>query len=268
MRRPILAPFLMSGFPTRERFRAMLQAVAPHADAIEIGLPHSDPIADGPVLRDAARRAIAGGTTLAQTLEDIAAARANGLAVPVFLMSYYQPLAGSGAADRLVRVAKAGVDGLIVPDLPHGYDDLLRADAAAAGLGLVPFVAPTTSPERLAAIAASARAHTAPFIYLVSVLGTTGDAKAQGGFDPAIAALAAQTRAASGRPVILGFGIRDRATAAAASFADGVIVGTALAQIAESPEFAPQADALLRDVRAGLASAGPSDSAPALSADR
>src|SRR5207245_6124903 len=167
-KRAALMPYVMAGFPTLADSLAIGRAcVHAGADVIELGVPYSDPLADGPVIHAAGTRALAAGVNMASVLE---VARALAPSVPVVLMCYANMVFAPGAEEFLERLARSGACGLIVPDLPLEEAGELRQACDARGLALVPLVAPTTPPERLAAIGAGARG----FLYTVSVVGTTG----------------------------------------------------------------------------------------------
>jgi tryptophan synthase alpha chain len=228
--RAALMPYLMGAFPDVETSVAVGAAYADHgADLVELGVPFSDPLADGPVIHAAATRALEGGATVHDVLE--AGARIAER-VPVVLMCYVNPIYARGAERFAAELADRGISGLIVPDLPLEEAEPLLAACDAHGIALVPLVAPTTPNERLAAIGRKARG----FVYTVSVTGTTGErAAAQAGTPE----LLARVKAHSPVPVALGFGISNGAQAAAAADAgaDGVIVGTRLVRaVAEAAE--------------------------------
>ena len=218
-------PYLMGGFPTLaesvEVGRACVQA---GADLIELGVPYTDPLADGPVIHEAGSRALAAGASMGGVLE---VARALADSVPVVLMCYANMVFAPGAEAFVQRLARAGACGLIVPDLPLEEATALRELCDAQGLALVPLVAPTTPPERLAQIGAGARG----FLYAVSVVGTTGEREAM---QEHLGEVIASAKAATSVPVALGFGIStpEQAQAAAQAGADGVIVGTRLVRAA------------------------------------
>jgi len=224
-KRAALMPYLMGGYPDLATSLAVgEECVAAGADLIELGVPFSDPLADGPVIHAAATAALARGATVAGVLE-VAAALSS--LVPVIAMTYVNVVLAPGLERFAERLADAGVCGLIVPDLPLEEAGPIAAAVAHAGIALVPLAAPTTPPERLAAIGASARG----FLYVVSVTGTTGER--EGG--PAGAARLLERAKASTRvPVALGFGITTPADAVAAADAgaDGVIVGSRLVRAA------------------------------------
>ncbi len=224
-KRAALMPYLMGGYPDLETSRRIGEAAAAAgADMLELGIPFSDPLADGPVIHDAATRALAGGARVADVL-DVAAALAPLL--PVIVMSYVNIVLAPGVERFLERLAECRVSGLIVPDLPFEEADAVAHAAQAVGVALVPLVAPTTPDGRLAAIGARARG----FIYVVSVTGTTGE---RGTAAASIGPLLARAHAHTAVPVALGFGISTPAQAAAAADAgaDGVIVGSRLVRAA------------------------------------
>src|SRR6202165_2767583 len=218
-------PYVMGGFPTLadsiEIGRACVQA---GADVIELGVPYSDPLADGPVIHAAGTRALAGGASLTGVLE---VARALSASVPVVLMCYANMVFAPGAEAFVERLARAGACGLIVPDLPPGEGPEVLVACEQRGVALVPIVAPTTTDTRLAEIGARAQG----FLYTVSVIGTTGERRA---LDHAFAEVIARARASTSVPVALGFGISppEQARSAADAGADGVIVGTRLVRAA------------------------------------
>ncbi len=245
-----LMPYLMGGYPTlAESTRIGEACVLAGADILELGVPYSDPLADGPVIHEAATRALAAGASLTGVLE---VARALAPSVPVVLMCYANMvLAGAGGAPITAfveRLARTGAAGLIVPDLPFEEAGEVLAACEDHGLALVPLVAPTTPPERLAEIGARARG----FLYTVSVVGTTGERDA---LAEHFAEVVARAKAATAVPVALGFGISTPAQArqAADAGADGVIVGTRLVRAAgESEDPAGAVGALVAELAAAL----------------
>ena len=224
-RRAALMPYLMGGFPDVDISRGVAQACADAgADLVELGVPFSDPLADGPTIHAAATHALAGGVTPDDVLgvcESVAGR------LPVMLMVYANVVLAHGPEAYVSRAASAGAAGLIVPDLPHDEAAEMRDACDARGLALVPLVAPTTPPERLAAIGADARG----FVYTVSLAGTTGE---RDELAPELASLVERVRmAADGTPVAVGFGIATPHQArAVAEIADGVIVGTRVVRAA------------------------------------
>lgn len=227
--RPAMAAFLTAGFPTREAFPGLMCAASDAADVLEVGLPFSDPMADGVTIRRASHTALLKGTTLRWTLDALRACIPS-LSSPVVVMSYLNPLLAYGVA-RLVRdAADAGVSGFIVPDLPIEEQRLLAPQLRAAGLALVQMVTPATPGPRLARIAAVGDG----FVYAVAVLGTTG-----GTIEDLreVAVYLERVRAATGHPILAGFGVRAAADVAAlVPPADGVVVGSALIAAIERGE--------------------------------
>ena len=216
-----LMPYLMAGYPTlAESVRIGEACVEAGADVLELGVPYSDPLADGPVIHEAGTRALAAGANMAGVLE---VARALAPRAPVVLMCYANMVFAPGVEAFVERLARTGACGLIVPDLPLEEAPEVLAACEARGLALVPLVAPTTPPERLAEIGARARG----FLYTVSVVGTTGE---RATLADRFAEIVARAKAATAAPVALGFGIStpEHAREAAAAGADGVIVGTRL----------------------------------------
>jgi tryptophan synthase alpha chain len=224
-KRAALMPYLMGGFPDVATSRAIGEAYADGgADLVELGVPFSDPLADGPVIQAAGTRALAAGATASAVFE-VAAALAQRL--PVVLMCYTNLLMARGVEAFAAELARVGASGLIVPDLPLEESGETRAACEAAGVALVPLVAPTTPEERLAAIGAQARG----FLYTVSVTGTTGERVT---LADAFAGVVERAKAHTAVPVALGFGIAtpEHAAQAAAAGADGVIVGSRLVRAA------------------------------------
>jgi tryptophan synthase alpha chain len=243
-------PYMMAGYPDRESSLAVAVAYAESgADLIELGVPFSDPLADGPTIHAAATAALAQGATLETALEVCAAVTDR---VPVVLMVYANMvLAQDGAAEFAGRAVEAGAAGTIVPDLPLDEAEDVRDAFAAAGLALVPLLAPTTSAERRARICAVAQG----FVYVVSTVGTTGEREE---LASGLGDLVKATKADAEVPVAVGFGIGTPEHAArVGELADGVIVGSRLVRAvgeAGSPAAAAEAvGSFLRETRAALA---------------
>jgi tryptophan synthase alpha chain len=244
-KRAALMPYLMGGFPTIDESRAIGEACADSgADLIELGVPYSDPLADGPVIHAAGSAALEAGATLRDVLE---VGRALTESVPVVLMCYANLVLARGPERFADELAERGISGLIVPDLPleEAGDALAACDAA--GVALVPLVAPTTPDDRLEAIGRRARG----FVYTVAVLGTTGERAAM---SEQIPEMLARTKARTDVPVALGFGIGtpEAAAQAAAAGADGVIIGSRLVRAAAE---AQQPASAVRDLVARFAEA-------------
>ncbi len=248
--RAALMPYMMAAFPDRETSLAVAASYADSgADLIELGVPFSDPLADGPTIHAAATEALENGATLADAL---AVCRSVAERIPVVLMVYANMVISHGGAAEFARLARAaGACGAIVPDLPLGEAEDVREAFAAEGLAMVPLVAPTTPAERLARICAVARG----FVYVVSTVGTTGERAA---VPAALADLVAATRAEATTPVAVGFGIGTAEQAAEVGrIADGVIVGSRLVRaVAEAGSADAAADAVaefLSQARVALA---------------
>jgi tryptophan synthase alpha chain len=246
-RRAALMPYLMGGFPSLEQSLAIGEAcVHAGADLLEVGMPYSDPLADGPVIHEAGAAALAAGATVSGVLEVV---RALAPSLPVVLMCYANMVLAPGAAAFVDRLAQTGACGLIVPDLPFEESDEVLGACDAAGLALVGLVAPTTPPARFAQIGARARG----FLYAVSVVGTTGERATLSGD---VSAVVTRAKASTDVPVALGFGISTAAHArqAADAGADGVIVGTRLVRAAgESADPAAAVGGALEEIGRGLA---------------
>jgi len=239
---PAFIAFLTAGYPAlATTVPAMAAMDAAGVDIIELGVPFSDPMADGGTIAKANHVALANGVTLAWTLDAVRAARAAGVRAPVVLMGYLNPLLAYGAA-LAADAAAAGVAGFIVVDLPPDDAGPLRGALAGAGLALVPLVAPTTADARLARIGAAA----ASFVYCVSVTGVTG---ARADLPPDLGAFVARVRAGIPRaPLAVGFGLSTRAHVdAVAKIADGVVMGSAIVRALEKGGV-PELEKLLADV--------------------
>jgi tryptophan synthase alpha chain len=247
--RAALMPYLMGGFPDLEASVAIAEACADAgADMVELGVPFSDPLADGPVIHAAGTRALQAGATLRGVLD---AATRIAERLPVVLMCYANLIYARGAERFATELADAGVSGLIVPDLPLEEAAAVRDACDAAGLALVPLIAPTTPEDRMAEIARGARG----FVYTVAVTGTTGERAAA---NDALAETIARARRVSPVPVAVGFGIStpEQAAEAAAIGAQGVIVGSRLVRAAaEAADAGKPAAAAVGELVAALAGA-------------
>jgi tryptophan synthase alpha chain len=224
-KRAALMPYAMGGFPELARSLEVVRAYADAgADLVELGVPFSDPLADGPTIHAAGAAALRAGATVEGVLD--VCARAAG-AVPIVVMCYSNLVLARGASEFAGALSGAGACGLIVPDLPMEEAPAVLEACDAEGLALVPLVAPTTPDERLGRIGARARG----FLYTVSVTGTTGE---RGSLDGSLAAVLGRARAHTEVPVAVGFGIStpEHARAAAEAGADGVIVGSRLVRAA------------------------------------
>ena len=247
--RAALMPYMMAGYPDRESSLAIAAAYADAgADLVELGVPFSDPLADGPTIHAAATEALAAGATVDRTLEVCESISAR---VPVVLMVYSNMvLAHGGAAEFARRAADAGAAGVIVPDLPLDEADEIREALVAAGLALVPLLAPPPPAERRARICAAAEG----FVYVVSSVGTTGERRQ---LPSGLAELVSATKADAAVPVAVGFGIgTPEQVGEVGEIADGVIVGSRLVRAAgEAGSAVAAAEAVggfLRESRAAL----------------
>lgn len=221
--------FLTAGFPDVERFKRAALEVLEHADMLEIGLPFSDPLGDGPTVQRAGERALAGGIDGRRTVELVAAVRESS-DKPLLVMSYYNPIFcyPGGEANFVKDLVAAGGDGVILPDLPPDEGPEFIAAAREAGLDTVFLVAPTSTTERLELVVAACRG----FVYVVSVTGVTG---ARDSLPADLAELVARVRDAGAKNVAVGFGVASRETAKrVAAVADGVVVGSALISALET----------------------------------
>ncbi len=249
--RPLFMPYVMGGFPDPTASAEHLAAIAPHADLIELGIPFSDPLADGPTIQAAGQRALNAGTRPEDVI-DMAAGLRDG--PPIVLMTYVNVILAMGPRAFMERAAHAGVAGVIIPDVPIDEGDDLRRQAHRAGLSVVPLAAPTTSDRRLAAIGRESDG----FVYCVSVAGVTGGDVAVG---DELRGFLARARSHTDAPLAVGFGIRTpEQVGAVGEISDGVIVASELirrigaasdasAAIAAITEFAQQAQAILAGAR-------------------
>jgi tryptophan synthase alpha chain len=219
-----LVAFVTAGFPSREAFAGLVRATAREADVVEIGVPFTDPMADGVTIQNASRVALEQGTHLRWIVETLAAIDPRPQA-PLVLMSYLNPLLAYGLEELAADASRAGVAGMIVPDLPLEEAAPLRSALEREGLALVPLATPVTPEDRLSELAAASRG----FLYAVTTTGTTGG---QGlGIGPEIKGYLDRLRDVSPVPVCAGFGVRTREHfEALAPHADGVIVGSALVE--------------------------------------
>ena len=244
-----LLPYLTAGFPTLEGAREVGEVyIAAGADVVEIGVPFSDPLADGPTIQNTTTRALENGADLNYCLE--LASEFSGR-VPVVFLVYYNVVFARGIEGFLREAAEAGVSGLVIPDLPVDEAGRLAALAADAGVALCPLAAPTSTDERLARVGEVATG----FVYCVSVAGVTG---ARDALPPGAVELLGRVRSRTDAPVALGFGIgsAEAAAEAAAAGADGIIIGSKLMQLVgeDGPERASE---WLRGIRRALSDASP-----------
>ncbi len=258
--RGILGVFVSAGDPDRATSDAILDAlVDAKVDIVELGMPFSDPMADGPAIQAASLRALKGGMTLAGTLEMAKGFRDRHPDTPLVLMGYYNPIYIYGVEAFLADAVAAGVDGLIVVDLPPEEDDELCLPARAAGLDFIRLVTPTSDAERLPVVLGTASG----FVYYVAITGITGTRSA--GAD-SISEAYARISSATDLPVVTGFGIRTPEQAGqAASLSDGAIVGSAVVDIIAdnlasdgtgTPEIVSKIAAFVGDLADGVAGKG------------
>lgn len=220
-RRPAIAAFLTAGFPSRRDFAGLLESAVSEADLVEVGVPFSDPMADGLTIQRSSRMALEDGTTLPWILETVA--NRVGTGAPVLLMSYLNPIMAHGFDRFAADAAKADVAGLIVPDLPLEESDDLRSALDPRGIALVQLVTPATPADRLERVCRASRG----FVYAVTMKGTTGASVDAG----SVGEYLERVRTVSSLPVLAGFGVRSASDVAALrGVADGVIVGSALVE--------------------------------------
>lgn len=217
-----LIAYLAAGDPSLETTRKLVHALAEAGvDMVELGLPFSDPLADGPVIQAASQRALAAGANTDNVLELVATLRADGLQMPLLIMTYCNLVLRPGVERFCRRAADAGVDGLILPDVPMEEGDEIQAATQAAGLDLIQFVAPTSPPDRIRRAAELARG----FIYAVSSTGVTG---MRDRLPPQLTAMVEAVKAVTDTPVAVGFGIsRPEQVRQVTAVADAAIVGSA-----------------------------------------
>jgi tryptophan synthase alpha chain len=249
-RRKALIPYICAGDPIPEATVDVMLAMArAGADVIELGVPFSDPMADGPVIQKASERALAKGIGMAQVLADVKAFRAHNETTPIVLMGYANPIERYGMARFIADAKGAGVDGVLVVDYPPEEAQAFAVPLKAAGLDPIFLLAPTSTEARMAAVGRIGSG----FVYYVSLKGVTG----AGHLDTAaVADMLPRIRAHVSVPVGVGFGIRDAATAQAVGrVADAVVIGSRLVQIMETQKrdtVAPAAAAFIAEIRAAL----------------
>ena len=263
--RAALVTYVMAGDPDPETSLAILKSLpAAGADIVEFGLPFTDPMADGPAIQAAGLRALKAGQDTAKTLELVRAFRAGDSDTPVILMGYYNPIYVYGV-DRFLTDAKAaGVDGLIIVDLPPEEDDELCLPALQAGLAFIRLATPTTDDKRLPTVLAN----TSGFVYYVSITGITGSATPDFG---KVATAVERIKRHTPLPVVVGFGVKTGAHAAAiAQGADGVVVGSALIDVVKNTldaegratgQTAEAVVALVKELSAGVRSVSKAEAA-------
>jgi tryptophan synthase alpha chain len=252
--RAALVTFVMAGDPDPETSLAIVSALPKAgADVIELGMPFTDPMADGPAIQAAGLRALKGGMTLKKTLKLVTDFRRHDEKTPIVLMGYYNPIYVYGVPKFLDDAKTAGVDGLIVVDLPPEEDEELCLPALEAGLNFIRLATPTTDDHRLPTVLAN----TSGFVYYVSITGVTGAAAPE---PEIVGAAVARIKAHTHLPVAVGFGVRDAESAAAiAARADGVVVGSAIVEavrkaVAEGKPAPDAVAALVAELAAGVGS--------------
>ena len=224
--RAAFVPFITAGDPDLETSRAILNAMpGAGADLIELGMPFSDPMADGPAVQASSQRALKAGATMARTLDMVRDFRTRDSKTPIVLMGYYNPVHAIGAEKFVKEVAAAGADGLIIVDLPPEEDAVLQTPAKAAGIDVIRLVTPTTHEARLAKVVDGASG----FLYYVSVAGVTGTKSFA---EADVKAALVRIRKATALPIAVGFGIKTPSQAAQiARFADAAVVGSAIVSV-------------------------------------
>ena len=226
-------PYFTLGYPDRETSLAVIEAIAAHSDLLELGVPFSDPLADGPTIQHSTQVALENGTTVSGCLDMLRELRARGVNTPACLMGYYNPILAYGLQRFVLDAREAGAQGFIVPDLPPEEAAELAQAAADAGLAYIYFLAPTSDATRITHVAEQAQG----FIYLVSVTGVTG---ARRSLTADLAAFVDRVRTATDVPLAIGFGISTPEQAATVGrLADGVIVGSALVSAVDNTEAKP-----------------------------
>ena len=219
---PAVVPYLTAGYPDMGGFVKWLDGMTAIAPAVEIGIPFSDPMADGASIQESSRLALAGGTTLAKVLDALEGRDPD--PTPLIVMSYLNPLLSFGVERVMPRFAAAGVCALVIPDLPLEESDPVAGPAASAGIGLVQMVTPLTDPDRLGVLCSRSKG----FVYAVTMTGTTGGAVAD---SDAVGEYLDRVRSRANAPVLAGFGVRTRQQVRAlAPHCDGVIVGSAIVE--------------------------------------
>lgn len=241
--RAALMPYLTAGYPDRDRFLQDARQLLEGSDLLEIGLPHSDPLGDGPVIQASSQQALENGMTVRELFSQVRELASGGK--PVLVMTYYNPVYcwPGGPQAFLEELAGAGGAGLILPDLPPEEADEVRETAARLGLATVFLIAPTSTPERLRTVTEASSG----FVYCVSVTGVTG---ARSTVAADVPRMLEEARSVTDLPLALGFGVSDRQTAReAAGHADGVIVGSAFISLqAEGKDLG----GLLEELREGV----------------
>lgn len=247
--RPALMPYFTLGYPNYETSLDVVAAcAAAGADALELGIPFSDPLADGPTIQHSTQVALQNGMTVRRCLEAVAELRRRGVTIPLVLMGYLNPILAYGLEAFVAEAAAAGADGLIIPDLPPDEAGEMQVSCRRHGLDLIFLLAPNSPNDRLRLVTEQSSG----FVYLVSVTGVTG---AREKLPPELASFVRRVREVTDKPLAVGFGIATPQQAAAVGqLADGVIVGSALIRAVQgSPRPAEDAAAFVRALRDGMA---------------
>jgi len=217
-----LMPYYTLGFPNQTTAIEIIKAITPYSHFLELGVPFSDPIADGPTIQRSTQIALEQGMTSAKCLETVQQLRSGGIDVPILLMGYYNPILAYGEQQYVKDVSEVGGDGFIIPDLPPEESETFERYVTEENLALIQFLAPTSNPSRIGKVIKRANG----FIYMVSVTGITG---ARSKMDRDVENIVRRVKTDTTVPVVVGFGISTPEQAATtAEFADGVIVGSAL----------------------------------------
>ncbi|MGA9253992.1 MAG: tryptophan synthase subunit alpha [Roseobacter sp.] len=242
--------YIMAGDPDFDTSLEVVKGLpAAGVDIIELGVPFTDPMADGPTIQLAGQRALEGGMTLNKTLELARTFREGDQTTPIVMMGYYNPIYSHGVDSFLKEAKDAGIDGLIIVDLPPEEDSELCLPAQAAGLNFIRLATPTTDDKRLPRVVQN----TSGFVYYVSITGITGSAEAQA---EDVSPEVVRIKAASGLPVIVGFGVNTpEKSRAIAEVADGVVVGSAIVSRIAKGDSVPDVLAFVKSLADGAHSA-------------
>ena len=228
-----LMPYYTLGYPDAETSLDIVEAIAPFSDLVELGVPFSDPIADGPTIQRSTQRALEAGITTSICLDMVSELRSRGVKVPFLMMGYYNPVLAFGEDRYAAALSDAGADGLIVPDLPPEESGNLRKRCRESGVALINFLAPTSNEKRIKLVIEGASG----FIYMVSVTGVTG---ARRRMSSELSKFVSSIKSQTDIPVAVGFGISTPEQASSiGEYADGVIVGSALINVVDSAEEKP-----------------------------
>lgn len=245
-----LMPYFTIGYPDLETSLDVIEAIAEHSDLLELGVPFSDPIADGPTVQKSTQKALENGMTVKKSLAAVKSLRGKGIDTPAMMMGYYNPILAYGQEAFVRDAAEAGVDGFIVPDLPPEEADELEELANKYGLALIHFLAPTSDPRRIENVAGRAKG----FIYMVSLTGITG-ARTELAAD--LGDFIERVRRKTETPLAVGFGISTAEQAGnVGQMADGVIVGSALINAVDAADEDQKAQAaadFVKALQSGLA---------------